>query len=81
MYANILLSTDGSDVARKGVKHGIALALCHLWAPSVDDEAGRPLISAAGQQQGWVQFFLVVSEAVSSTSLNISVAAVVDDAG
>src|SRR5215470_3974649 len=26
MYANILLTTDGSDVARKGVKHGIALA-------------------------------------------------------
>jgi nucleotide-binding universal stress UspA family protein len=26
MYANILLSTDGSDVARKGVKQGIALA-------------------------------------------------------
>jgi len=26
MYANILLSTDGSDVARNGVKHGIALA-------------------------------------------------------
>ena len=26
MFANILLSTDGSDVARKGVKHGIALA-------------------------------------------------------
>jgi nucleotide-binding universal stress UspA family protein len=26
MYANILLSTDGSDVARKGVKYGIALA-------------------------------------------------------
>ena len=26
MYANILLSTDGSDVARKGVKAGIALA-------------------------------------------------------
>ena len=26
MYINILLSTDGSDVARKGVKHGIALA-------------------------------------------------------
>ena len=26
MYANILLSTDGSDVARKGVKHGIELA-------------------------------------------------------
>ena len=26
MYANILLSTDGSDVARKGVKHGIGLA-------------------------------------------------------
>ena len=26
MYANVLLSTDGSDVARKGVEHGIALA-------------------------------------------------------
>ena len=26
MYANILLSTDGSDLARKGVKHGIAVA-------------------------------------------------------
>ncbi len=26
MYANILLSTDGSDTARKGLKHGIALA-------------------------------------------------------
>lgn len=26
MYANILLSTDGSDVARQGVEHGIALA-------------------------------------------------------
>ena len=26
MYANILLSTDGSDVAREGVKQGIALA-------------------------------------------------------
>jgi len=26
MYTNILLSTDGSDVASKGVKHGIALA-------------------------------------------------------
>jgi len=26
MYANILMSTDGSDVARKGIQHGIALA-------------------------------------------------------
>jgi nucleotide-binding universal stress UspA family protein len=26
MYTDILLSTDGSDVARKGVKHGLALA-------------------------------------------------------
>src|SRR5262245_26382096 len=26
MYANILMSTDGSDLASKGVKHGIALA-------------------------------------------------------
>ena len=26
MYANILMSTDGSDIARKGVKHGIDLA-------------------------------------------------------
>jgi nucleotide-binding universal stress UspA family protein len=26
MYVNILLSTDGSDVAKKGLMHGIALA-------------------------------------------------------
>jgi nucleotide-binding universal stress UspA family protein len=26
MYTDILLSTDGSDLARKGVKHGLALA-------------------------------------------------------
>ena len=26
MYANLLLSTDGSDVASKGLAHGIALA-------------------------------------------------------
>jgi nucleotide-binding universal stress UspA family protein len=26
MYATILLSTDGSDLARKGVEHGMALA-------------------------------------------------------
>jgi len=26
MYANILLSTDGSDVAKKGLEHGIDLA-------------------------------------------------------
>jgi nucleotide-binding universal stress UspA family protein len=26
MYANLLLSTDGSDVTKKGVKHGLALA-------------------------------------------------------
>ncbi|MCC8950027.1 universal stress protein [Bradyrhizobium brasilense] len=26
MYANILLSTDGSDVARKGIEEGVALA-------------------------------------------------------
>jgi len=26
MYTHILLSTDGSDVARNGIKHGIALA-------------------------------------------------------
>ncbi len=26
MYANILLSTDGSEIARKGVKHGLGLA-------------------------------------------------------
>ena len=26
MYTSILLSTDGSDIARKGVEHGAALA-------------------------------------------------------
>ena len=56
MYANILLSTDGSDLARKGVKHGIALAKA-LNAKATVITVTEPLPVAAygnGHALGWV---------------------------
>ena len=54
MYANILLSTDGSDVARKGVKHGIALANA-LNAKVTVITATEPLpVDLASGRVGWI---------------------------
>jgi nucleotide-binding universal stress UspA family protein len=55
MYANILLSTDGSDVARKGVKHGIALARA-LNARATVITVTEPLLIDAGTGNGlgWI---------------------------
>lgn len=54
MYANILLSTDGSDVARKGVKHGIALAKA-LDAKVTVITVTEPLTLALGTgHAGWI---------------------------
>jgi len=54
MYANILLSTDGSDVARKGVEHGIALAKA-LNAKVTVITVTEPLpVDFAGGQAGWI---------------------------
>jgi nucleotide-binding universal stress UspA family protein len=47
MYANILLSTDGSDVARKGLKHGLALAKA-LGARATVITVSEPLPGAVG---------------------------------
>ena len=55
MYANILLSTDGSDVARKGVKHGIGLAKA-LGAKVTVITVTEPLpvfIYGSGDAPGW----------------------------
>jgi nucleotide-binding universal stress UspA family protein len=54
MYANILLSTDGSDVARKGVEHGIALAKA-LNAKATVITVTEPLpIELGSGRPGWV---------------------------
>jgi nucleotide-binding universal stress UspA family protein len=55
MYANILLSTDGSDVARKGVKHGMALAAA-LNAKATVINVTEPLEVdlGSGHAGGWI---------------------------
>jgi nucleotide-binding universal stress UspA family protein len=55
MYANILLSTDGSDVARKGVEHGIALAKAlNAKATIVTVTEALPIDYGGGLDSGWV---------------------------
>ena len=55
MYTNILLSTDGSDVARKGVKHGIALAKA-LNTKATVISVTEPLEAnyGGGHDAGWI---------------------------
>jgi nucleotide-binding universal stress UspA family protein len=55
MYANILLSTDGSDVARKGVKHGTALAKA-LNAKVTVITVTEPMMVdfGGGHASGWI---------------------------
>lgn len=55
MYANILLSTDGSDVARKGVEHGIALAKAlNAKATIVTVTEALPIDYGGGHDSGWI---------------------------
>jgi nucleotide-binding universal stress UspA family protein len=55
MYANILLSTDGSDVARKGVEHGIALAKAlNAKATVVTVTEALPIDYGGGHDSGWI---------------------------
>jgi nucleotide-binding universal stress UspA family protein len=50
MYTNILLSTDGSDVARKGVEHGLTLAKAlNAKATVITVTEGHPI-----DYPGWV---------------------------
>src|ERR1700761_7566641 len=55
MYANILLSTDGSDVARKGVKHGIALAKAlNAKVTVITVTEPLPVDYGSGHAGGWI---------------------------
>ena len=54
MYANILLSTDGSDVARKGVKHGIALAKALNAKVTVITVTEPPPVDLVSGHAGWI---------------------------
>jgi len=55
MYANILLSTDGSDVARKGVEHGIALAKAlNAQVTVVTVSEPLPVDYGTGHASGWI---------------------------
>jgi nucleotide-binding universal stress UspA family protein len=55
MYANILLSTDGSDVARTGVKHGIALAKAlNAKVTVITVTEALPVDYGSGHAGGWI---------------------------
>ena len=55
MYANILLSTDGSDVARKGVKHGIELAKAlNAKVTVIAVTEPLPVDYGSGHASGWI---------------------------
>ncbi len=55
MYANILMSTDGSDVARKGVRHGLALAKSlNAKATVITVTEPLPVDYGTGHAAGWI---------------------------
>ena|SRR2546429_2622514 len=55
MYNNILLSTDGSDVARKGVMHGIALAKAlDAKVTVIAVTEPLPVDYGSGHASGWI---------------------------
>ena len=55
MYANILLSTDGSDVAKKGVKQGMALAKAlKAKVTVITVTEPQPVDYGSGHASGWI---------------------------
>jgi nucleotide-binding universal stress UspA family protein len=55
MYANILLSTDRSDVARKGVKHGMDLAKAlNAKVTVITVTEPKPVEFVNGHTGGWI---------------------------
>ena len=55
MYTNILLSTDGSDVARKGVKQGVALAKAlNAKVTVITVTEPLPIDYGSGYASGWM---------------------------
>jgi nucleotide-binding universal stress UspA family protein len=55
MYANILLSTDGSEVAREGVEHGVALAKAlNAKVTVITVTEPLPVDYGSGHASGWI---------------------------
>ena len=55
MYANILLSADGSEVASNGVKHGIALAKAlNAKTTIITVTEPLPVDYGGGHDSGWI---------------------------
>ena len=55
MYAHILLSTDGSEVARKGLEHGFALAKAlNAKATVITVTEPLPVDYGSGHASGWI---------------------------
>src|SRR5215475_8350007 len=55
MYTDILLSTDGSDVARRGVKHGMALAKAlNTKVTVITVTEPLPVDYGSGHASGWI---------------------------
>ncbi|WP_407146107.1 universal stress protein [Bradyrhizobium sp. ORS 86] len=55
MYTNILLSTDGSDIAKKGVQHGIALAKAlNAKVTVITVTEPLPVDYGTGLASGWI---------------------------
>ena len=55
MYANILMSTDGSDVARTGLKHGMALAKAlNAKVTVITVTESLPVDFGGGHAGGWI---------------------------
>ena len=55
MYANILLSTDGSEVATKGIKQGIALAKAlNAKVTVITVTEPFPFDYGSGHASGWI---------------------------
>jgi nucleotide-binding universal stress UspA family protein len=55
MYANILLSTDGSDLARNGVNHGMALAKAlNAKVTVIAVTEPYPVDYGSGHAAGWI---------------------------
>ena len=55
MYTNILMSTDGSDVANAGVKHGMDLAKSlNAKATVITVTEPLPIDFGSGHASGWV---------------------------
>lgn len=55
MYANILVSTDGSDVAKKGLQHGITLAKAlNAKVTVIAVTEPLPIDLGTGMASGWI---------------------------